>query len=656
MKKFRFETIHLIMLGMIGLGILVLGRLLVSSISLYLALLLLITALWVLVLLYQKSSYELTAREQVALLSGQTEKNLASLLEQMPVGVIHFNQTFDDVLWYNPYAALLLTTETGDFDAETVFAFLASRQEKGASPLLHLGEKRYTVTVDTKKQLMYFWDTYSPLRDGSGLSEFSPVIAIVSVDNYDDITDRLADAEVSQLNSFVAKFIADFAGSKKIFYRRADMDRFYLFTDYYVLSDLIADNFSVLDRFRQEAKKQDLGLTLSMGIAYGNHDHQDIGKVAQNNLNMALVRGGDQVVLKDNNPEQSFQYFGGGSNATVKRSRTRTRAMMSAISDKIRLADKVFVVGHKNLDMDALAATVGMQFFAAQLTKKAYAVVDETGASEDVRRGLAALRIEDDKVFLSPSEASSLVTRRSLLIMVDHSKISLTLSEPFYRLFSDVVVVDHHRRDDDFPANASLSFIESGASSASELVTELIQFQNTTATISRLQASILMAGIMLDTKNFSARVTSRTFDVASYLRRKGSDTVEIQRLSAQNFDDYRRINQLILSGAEVAAGVIVAMGAVGDVYNQVVASKAADTLLEMAGMEASFVITQNAHGQVAVSARSKDRVNVQRIMERLGGGGHFNLAACQVEGKSLQAVRQDLLLLIQEEINGIKEN
>lgn len=655
MKKFRLETVHLAMLGMISCGVLVLGRFLVASTSLYVTLVVLTSALWFLILLYQKTSFELTAQEQVALLQGRTENNLASLLEQMPVGVIQFDQATQKVLWFNPYAALLLTQENGDFDAATVLDFLARREEKGASPLLHLGDKRYTVTVDTKKQLMYFWDTYSPLREGGGLSEFSPVIAIVSIDNYDDITDRLSDAEVSQVNGFVANFIAEFSASKKIFYRRADMDRFYLFTDYFVLSDLIADKFSILDRFREAAKAKDLGLTLSMGIAYGNHDHQDIGKVAQNNLNMALVRGGDQIVLKGNDPEQSFQYFGGGSNATVKRSRTRTRAMMSAISDKIKLADKVFVVGHKNLDMDALAATVGMQFFAAQLTKKAYAVIDDTGASEDVRRAIPALLAEDDKAFLTLSEASNLVTRRSLLIMVDHSKISLTLSEPFYRLFSDVVVVDHHRRDDDFPANASLSFIESGASSASELVTELIQFQNKTETISRLQASILMAGIMLDTKNFSTRVTSRTFDVASYLRRKGSDTVEIQRLSAQNFEDYRRINQLILSALEVADGVMVATGAVGEAYNQVVTSKAADTILAMAGIEASFVIAQNTSGQVAISARSKDSINVQRIMERLGGGGHFNLAACQMEGQSINQVRQQLLLAIQEEINGIME-
>lgn len=655
MKKFRLETVHLAMLGMISCGVLVLGRFLVASTSLYVTLVVLTSALWFLILLYQKTSFELTAQEQVALLQGRTENNLASLLEQMPVGVIQFDQAAQKVLWFNPYAALLLTQENGDFDAATVLDFLARREEKGASPLLHLGDKRYTVTVDTKKQLMYFWDTYSPLREGGGLSEFSPVIAIVSIDNYDDITDRLSDAEVSQVNGFVANFIAEFSASKKIFYRRADMDRFYLFTDYFVLSDLIADKFSILDRFREAAKAKDLGLTLSMGIAYGNHDHQDIGKVAQNNLNMALVRGGDQIVLKGNDPEQSFQYFGGGSNATVKRSRTRTRAMMSAISDKIKLADKVFVVGHKNLDMDALAATVGMQFFAAQLTKKAYAVIDDTGASEDVRRAIPALLAEDDKAFLTVSEASNLVTRRSLLIMVDHSKISLTLSEPFYRLFSDVVVVDHHRRDDDFPANASLSFIESGASSASELVTELIQFQNKTETISRLQASILMAGIMLDTKNFSTRVTSRTFDVASYLRRKGSDTVEIQRLSAQNFEDYRRINQLILSALEVADGVMVATGAVGEAYNQVVTSKAADTILAMAGIEASFVIAQNTSGQVAISARSKDSINVQRIMERLGGGGHFNLAACQMEGQSINQVRQQLLLAIQEEINGIME-
>lgn len=640
------------MLGMICYGVLALGHFLLGQTAGFLILLLVIMMTVVGIFLYQKSSYDLTESEQIELITNQVEDNLVTLLEQMPVGVVQFSADQEQVTWFNPYAALLLTKEDGEFDGDKVLGFLRQNQQG----VVQIGDKTVMVTTDDKQGMLYFWDSCQPEAVQPTLNEFSPVIAVVSVDNYDDTTDNLADAEVSQINSFVANFISSFASQKKIFYRRTEMDRFYLFTDYLVLNELIEEKFAILEQFRQAAKDMELGLTLSIGIAYGSHDYQDIGRVAQNNLNLAMVRGGDQVVLKENNPDKDIQYFGGGSTSTVKRSRTRTRAMMSAISEKIKQADNVFVLGHRHTDMDALAASVGMQFFASCLIDEAYAVYDPESMTEDVARAIEQLE-EDDRTTLLPlTEAFHHIKRRSLLIMVDHSKLALTLSREFYEQFREVIVVDHHRRDEDFPSNASLSFIETGASSASELVTELIQFQNAPKPISRLQASVLMAGIMLDTKNFSARVTSRTFDVASYLRRYGSDSVAIQAISAQNFDEYRQVNQLIVSGQLVGNRIIIATGEEDVVYTNVQTGKAADTLLEMAGIEASFVITKTTKGTVAISARSKKDINVQRLMERLGGGGHFNVAAAQLDSQSTQQVRDVLLVELQEEIHLEKES
>lgn len=248
-----------------------------------------------------------------------------------------------------------------------------------------------------------------------------------------------------------------------------------------------------------------------------------------------------------------------------------------------------------------------------------------------------------------------LVTPQSLLVMVDHSKTSLTLSQDFYNLFTDVIIVDHHRRDDDFPENAVLTFIESGASSAAELVTELIQFQNDKKRLSKIQASILMAGIMLDTKNFSTRVTSRTFDVASYLRNKGSDSVEIQQIAATDFDEYKKINEIILRGERILDSVIVATGVDGSSYTNVIASKAADTMLSMAGTEASFAVVKTRQNKIVVSARSRSKINVQRIMEKLGGGGHFNQAACQIEGEDFNQVKTMLIETIETTLKEANE-
>ena len=271
--------------------------------------------------------------------------------------------------------------------------------------------------------------------------------------------------------------------------------------------------------------------------------------------------------------------------------------------------------------------------------------------SPDIKRAIKRLQEEGRTKLVTVDQALNMVTEKSLLIMVDHSKVDLTLSDRLYKKFTDVIVVDHHRRDSNFPENAILSFIESGASSASELVSELIQFQNSKRRLSKFQASILMAGIMLDTKNFSA--SSRTFDVASYLRSQGSDTVEIQNISQTDFEEYRLVNELILRGRKLYDNIIIASGEEGTIYSKVTASKAADTMLSLAGIEATFVIVKVAPDKVAISARSRSKINVQRMMEELGGGGHFTLAACQLSDVTVAQAEQSLITVID---NDLKEN
>ena len=324
---------------------------------------------------------------------------------------------------------------------------------------------------------------------------------------------------------------------------------------------------------------------------------------------------------------------------------------MTAISDKIRSVDQVFIVGHKNLDMDALGSAVGMQLFASNITENSYAVYDAEQMSPDIERAVKFLGKEGVTKLLPLTNAMKLVTNRSLLILVDHSKTALTLSKDFYELFTQTIVIDHHRRDQDFPENAVITYIESGASSASELVTELIQFQNSKKNrLSRMQASVLMAGMMLDTKNFTSRVTSRTFDVASYLRTRGSDSIAIQEIAATDFEEYREVNELILQGRKLGSDILIAQAKDSTTYDTVVISKAADAMLAMSGIEASFVLAKNTQGFISISARSRSKINVQRIMEELGGGGHFNLAAAQIKDMSLSEVGEKLTQLILDEL------
>ncbi|HGI0389322.1 TPA: DHH family phosphoesterase [Streptococcus pyogenes] len=646
MKKFRFETIHLIMMGLILFGLLALCVSIMQSkililLAIFLVLLFVVALLW-----YQKEAYQLSDLAHIELLNEQTEDNLKTLLDNMPVGVVQFDQETNAVEWYNPYAELIFTTEEGFIQNGLIQQIITEKRREDISQTFEVSGNKYTSYIDVSSGIFYFFDSFVGNRQLADASMLRPVVGIISVDNYDDITDDLSDADTSKINSFVANFIDEFMESKRIFYRRVNMDRYYFFTDFKTLNDLMDNKFSVLEEFRKEAQDAQRPLTLSIGISFGEENHSQIGQVALENLNIALVRGGDQIVIRENADHTNPIYFGGGSVSTVKRSRTRTRAMMTAISDRIKMVDNVFIVGHRKLDMDALGSAVGMQFFAGNIIENSFAVYNPDEMSPDIERAIERLQADGKTRLISISQAMGLVTPRSLLVMVDHSKISLTLSKEFYEQFQNVIVVDHHRRDDDFPDNAILTFIESGASSAAELVTELIQFQNAKKCLNKIQASVLMAGIMLDTKNFSTRVTSRTFDVASYLRSKGSDSVEIQNISATDFEEYKQINEIILQGERLGDSIIVAAGEKNHLYSNVIASKAADTILSMAHVEASFVLVETASHKIAISARSRSKINVQRVMEKLGGGGHFNLAACQLTDISLPQAKYLLLKTI----------
>ena len=651
MKKNYLPPFFVILLGIASFGVLTSLIIFSKSNVLIISLLFLFILFYLYLFILQEKRNEEGVIEEIEYVNHKAEESLTSLLEQMPVGVIKLDLSSGEVEWLNPYAELILSNEEGEISLELIQTVIkASVGNPGFYATL--GETRYVVHMDKASGVLYFFDVSGEYEATVELVTSRPVIGIVSVDNYDDLEDETSESDISNINSFIANFVSEFARKYAMFSRRVSMDRFYLFTDYTVLESLMSDKFSVINAFREEAKQRQLPLTLSMGFSYGDGNHDEIGKVALLNLNLAEVRGGDQVVVKENHDTKNPIYFGGGSAGSIKRTRTRTRAMMTAISDKIRSVDQVFVIGHKNLDMDALGSAVGMQLFASNITENSYAVYDQDHMSADIERAVIHLKKEGVTKLLSVKDAIEMVTKRSLLILVDHSKTALTLSKEFYDLFTQTIVIDHHRRDQDFPDNAVITYIESGASSACELVTELIQFQNSKKNrLSHMQASVLMGGMMLDTKNFTTRVTSRTFDVASYLRTRGSDSVTIQEIGATDFDEYREVNELILEGHKLGSEVLIAEAKDSKCYDTVVISKAADALLAMSGIEASFVLAKNIQGFISISARSRSKINVQRIMEELGGGGHFNLAAAQIKDMTLSETGEKLTEIILNEIN-----
>lgn len=585
--------------------------------------------------------------DNIRALNDLAENSLNATLDTMPIGVLRYSDTDYTPEWFNPYVDIIFANDEEKLEAEKIKEIVQDIDDQGVQ-YLPVGKKKYAIKIDHQKHLLYFIDATSEVVAKTITSESRPVIGIISVDNYDDATDLISDSSRTLINNFIATKIDAISSKYNIYTSRYNASRYYVYTNYLTLKKIMDDKFEFVTTFREEAAEKNFSLTLSIGLSYGLENFSKIGRTALNNLELALVRGGDQVVIKENINTAKPIYFRGNSASHIQKSRTRARAIATALRTIVRESDNVFVMGHKYPDMDALGAAVVTKIFANMNDKEAFVVYDENQLLPDVERAIDKLNESKDGFahIIRMDTARQLKKTNSLLIMVDHSKTSQTMDYEFYKSFAKVVVIDHHRRDEDFPKNALLTYIESGASSASELVTEVLQYQNDQPQkMSKVEASIALAGISVDTKNFSKGTTSRTFEAASFLRSQGADNNLIKTLLATEFEKYKKVNEIVLN-AEFHDHIAFGVGLYRKMYDNVTTAKAADTLLDMVGVDAAFTIVNHEKGYVAVSARSSGDFNVQRIMEKLGGGGHFNNAAAQVYDKTPNDVKAEILTLI----------
>ena len=580
-------------------------------------------------------------------LNETAENSLNATLDTMPIGVLRYSEFDYTPEWFNPYVDIIFSNDEDKLEADKIKEIVQDIDDQGMQ-YLSVGQKKYAIKVDHKKKLLYFIDATSEVVAKTITRESRPVIGIISVDNYDDTTDLISDSSRTIINNFIATKIDAFSNKYNVYISRYNASRYYIYTNYLTLKQIMDDKFKFVNAFREEATEKNFSLTLSIGMSYGLENFSKIGKTALDNLELALVRGGDQVVIKENINTAKPIYFGGNSASHTQKSRTRARAIATALRTIVLESENVFVMGHKYPDMDALGAAVATKIFANMNDKETFIVYDEKQLLPDVERAIAKLNESKDGFahIIRMDTAYELKKSNSLLIMVDHSKTSQTMDYDFYKSFDKVVVIDHHRRDDDFPKNALLTYIESGASSASELVVEVLQYQNDQKQkMSKVEASIALAGISVDTQKFSKGTTARTFEAASFLRSQGADNNLIKKFLATEFDKYKKINEIVLN-AEFHDNIAIGIGLYRKMYDNVTIAKAADTLLNMVGIDASFTIVNHENGYVAISARSSGDFNVQRIMEKFGGGGHFNNAAAQIYEKTPTEVRDDLLKLL----------
>lgn len=485
--------------------------------------------------------------------------------------------------------------------------------------------------------LLYFLDNTYYKDIERAYTDSRIVVCLALFDNRDELSRDRDGSEDNRIASEVERTLYDWARNMGGFARRLSSGRYLLLTDEVHIREAMEHRFEILDAVRKIQNSDKRSATISIGIARGAKNLRQAEQWARNALDMALGRGGDQVAVKQK--DESYEFFGGLSKGVEKRDKVRTRVIAATLSDHVRQSDHVLIMGHKFGDLDCIGAAIGMWSAATRgLHTSAHVVVNR---DQCMAKPLLDYmdHAGEGEIFLPPAQALASLTPSTLLIVVDTHNPDVVESQELLAAAQRVVVIDHHRMMVHHIQNALVFYHEPYASSAAELVAELVQYINDSA-LTRPEAEALLAGIMLDTKDFVLKTGVRTFEAAAYLRRRGADTVQVKHLFADNIETYKA-KYRIVSGAELKDGCAIAAVQEDFPNLRMSAAQAADELLSIQGVDASFVIFP-ATGMVSVSARSMGAINVQLIMEEMGGGGHMTMAGAQLKNMTVAQVHAKL--------------
>ncbi|MFJ3389016.1 DHH family phosphoesterase [Lysinibacillus sp. NPDC086135] len=605
----------------------------------------------------EKITFDETERH-IESISFRMKKVGEEALLEMPIGILLVNDQYE-IEWSNPYMQGVLNMESLVGEGIVNISddiYVLMKSEETNEDTITLRDRKFRVYYKKEENLLYFFDITEQIAIEKQYYADRTVIAILFVDNYDEITQAMDDQPRSLTNTMVTSIVNDWAAEQGIFVKRISSDRFLAVLNESILMELEKKKFAILDTIREKTAQKNMSLTLSIGVGAGSSSLVELGELAQSSLDLVLGRGGDQVAIKQ--PTGKLKFYGGKTNPVEKRTRVRARVISHALRDLIQDSDQVFVMGHKNPDMDSIGASVGVRKMAQMNDVKGYVIVNFEELNGSVTRLMNEIESKSDfyENFLTPEEAAARMTEKSLLVIVDTHKPDLVIESQLLKLAEKVVVIDHHRRSEDFIENPTLVYMEPYASSTAELITELLEYQPKRAKINMLEATALLAGIIVDTKSFTLRTGARTFEAASYLRTNGADTVLVQRLLKEDVDTYIERSKIVQTVKFVKPGIAIAVGEEAKVYDSVLIAQTADILLTMKDVGASFVIAHRSDGKIGISARSLGEVNVQLVMEKLGGGGHLTNAACQVEASSIAGVKKYLEEAINEVLEGSSES
>ena len=589
----------------------------------------------------------------------QQENGNANAILSMPLPTVIFNLKDGTVLWGNDGFLEITGERRHMFEitmADMVPGFSLKWLSEGhteAPEPASIGEKRFRVygnvfavensaVSGTVWGIAYFMDVTEYERISGEYAASRPVVSVIMLDNYDELIKNLNETSKSAILAQIDHRISDWTVSSGGYICRYDRDRYiYIFEERY-LQGYLDGHFSLLDSVRGLQSPNGITATVSIGLGKGAGSLEEAYQFAMLGIEMALSRGGDQAVIKT---PLNFEFYGGKTVAVERRTKVKSRVMASALGELLGDTSSVLIMGHKFSDLDSIGAAAGVCCISRKLGKTARIVVnkDTTVAMPMIER-LQRLP-EYGEVFIGEQEAVIMADSRTLLVVVDTNRPDQVESEDLLISCNRIAVIDHHRRAADYIANAVFNFHEPYASSASELVTELMQYLVETADIKKVEAEAALAGIVLDTKNFTMRTGSRTFEAAAFLRRCSADTTEVKKLLQNDLPSTVARFAIVEKAEEYKPGIAVAVEQTRQ--DRIIAAQAADELVNISGIDTSFVVFQSEES-VNISARSIGDVNVQVILEKLGGGGNRSGAGAQLKDMTVAEVGTKLKAAIDE--------
>ena len=512
-----------------------------------------------------------------------------------------------------------------------------------------LGEFVKSGSRERKKQekymmILYFLDETENIKLQREYKDSKACVGIIMIDNYEETIQQIEIDERPQIIAEIEKSIYEWANEYEGIVVKSDRDRFvYLFEQRY-LEKIKESKFNMLDTIKEINTSTKVQLTLSIAISNEGETGKEKYQSALNTMDVVLGRGGDQAAIRENG---KYNFFGGRVEEVERRTKVKARIVAHALEELIKENDQVLIMGHINPDIDALGSAIGMYRLATNLGKEAYIVANtDTMALGSVKASLD----EENKfegVIINKEIAEEKITDKTLLIIVDTHKSNYVEDPSLLDKTNQIAIIDHHRRSPDFIQKSILTFHEVYASSAAELVTELLQYTNTQVDLSKIEAEVLYAGIMMDTKNFTFKTGVRTFEAAAYLRKCGVDIIRVKKWFQSDLETYTKITEIIKTTEIINDTIGIAVYESEDKEANIICAKSADELLTIGNITASFVLGNDGE-KVTISGRSIGDINVQLILEKMGGGGHITLAGAQIEGMTIEQVKQELKQRISE--------